>query len=132
MKTSMIVSAFAVLSFASAAAGSPPSLPSSAKKLSGKEITALYDGSTVNFNNFTTAQSLTGTSTYDLKGHLHHGTYSMGGKSGTFSGKAQVKGDQFCHREGNSSEHCSFVYSDGADIYETNAKGVVESLNRKQ
>jgi hypothetical protein len=108
MKTSMTVATFVVLSFASvAAAGSPPSLPSSAKKLTGKEITALYDGSTVNFNNFTMAQSLMGTATYDLKGHLHHGTYSMGGKSGTFSGITQVKGNQFCHREGNSSEHCS-------------------------
>jgi hypothetical protein len=115
-----------------AVAGSAPSLPSAAKKLSGKEISALYDGLTINFNNFTMNEPLTGTDTYNLKGHAHQGTYSLGGKTGTFSGSARVKGDQFCHREGNSKEHCAFVYTDGADIYEVNAKGVVESLNHKQ
>jgi hypothetical protein len=126
-------SVLAIASFESAvAAENPPSLPSSAKKLSGKEIAALYAGSTVNFNNFTMKEPPTGTDTYNLKEHLHHGTYSLGGKTGTFTGSARVKGDEFCHREGNSPEHCSFVYTDGADIYETNAKGTVESLNRKQ
>lgn len=113
-------------------AGSPPSLPSSAKKLSGKEISALYNGLTINFNNFTMNEPLTGTDTYNLKGHSHQGTYSLGGKTGTFSGSARVKGDQFCAREGNSKEHCAFVYIDGSDIYEVNAKGIVESANHKQ
>jgi hypothetical protein len=123
----------ALVSLANAAfAQSAPSLPASAKKLSGKEITALYDGLTINFNNFTMKQPLIGTDTYNLKGHSHQGTYSMGGKSGTFSGRARVKGDQFCHKEGSGAEHCAFVYTDGADIYETNAKGIVESLNHKQ
>ena len=76
-------------------------------------------------------QPLTGTDTYDLKAHAHQGTYTFGGKSGSFSGAARVKGDQFCHREGNGGEHCAFVYTDSADIYEVNAKGIVESQNRK-
>ena len=122
--------AFVLLANA-ALAENPPSLPASAKKLTGKEITALYDGATINFNNFTMKQPLTGTDTYDLKAHSHQGTYTLGGKSGTFSGGARVKGDQFCHREGNGIEHCAFVYTDGADIYEVNAKGIVESQNRK-
>jgi hypothetical protein len=50
------------------------------------------------------------------KGRLHHGTYPSGGKSGTFFGIASER-DQFCHREGDSPEHCDFVYTDGAIIY---------------
>ncbi len=107
-------------------------MPPTAKKLSGKEISALYDGLTIHFNNFTINQPLTGTDTYDLKRRTHQGTYSIGGKSGTFSGSARVKGNQFCHREGDSKEHCAFVYVDGQTIYEANAKGVVESVNTKQ
>jgi hypothetical protein len=114
-----------------ALAQSPPALPTSAKKLTGKEISTLYDGATVNFNNFTMKQPLSGTDTYDLKAHSHQGTYTLGDKSGSFSGVARVKGDQFCHREGGGGEHCDFVYTDGADIYEVNAKGVVESQNHK-
>jgi hypothetical protein len=114
-----------------AMAQSPPALPTSAKKLTGKEISTLYDGATVNFDNFTMKQPLTGTDTYDLKAHSHRGTYTLGDKSGSFSGAARVKGDQFCHREGGGSEHCDFVYVDGAEIYEVNAKGVVESHNHK-
>ena len=124
--------ALAVVSLANTAfAESAPALPTSAKKLTGKEITALYDGATVNFNNFTMKQPLTGTDTYDLKAHSHQGTYTLAGKSGSFSGAARVKGDQFCHREGSGSEHCAFVYTDGADIYEVNAKGIVKSQNHK-
>jgi hypothetical protein len=126
------VGAVASVSLANAAlAEGAPALPASAKKLNGKEVAALYDGATVNFNNFTMKQPLTGTDTYDLKARVHQGTYTLGGKSGSFSGAARVKGDQFCHREGSGSEHCAFVYTDGADIYEVNAKGIVESQNRK-
>ena len=109
-----------------------PALPSSAKKLNNKEIATLYEGSTISFNNFTMAQPLTGTDTYDLKGHKHHGTYTMGGQTGQFSGPIRVKGDQFCHAEGAGKEHCASVYTDGSDIYEVNSKGVVESKNQKQ
>lgn len=121
-----------ILISSEALADNAPSLPPSAKKLSGREITELYDGLTINFNNFTMGQALTGTDTYNIKGHSHHGTYSIGGKSGAFSGSAQVRGDKFCHREGNSPEHCAFVYTDGADIYEVDSKGLVESLNHRQ
>jgi hypothetical protein len=114
-----------------ALAESPPVLPASAKKLTGKEIAALYDGATVSFENFTMKSPLTGTDTYDLKAHLHQGTYTLGNKSGAFSGAARVKGNQFCHREGGGPEHCAFVYTDGGEIYEANAKGLVESQNRK-
>jgi hypothetical protein len=132
MRVTVWVGAVACVLLANAAfAESPPALPASAKKLTGKEIAALYDGATVSFNNFTMKQPLTGTDTYGLKAHAHQGTYTLGGKSGSFSGAARVKGDQFCHREGSSSEHCAFVYTDGADIYEVNAKGIVESQNHK-
>ncbi|HEY1781399.1 MAG TPA: hypothetical protein VGG79_13390 [Roseiarcus sp.] len=132
MRMAVWASLLAVASLSNAAfAEGAPALPASAKKLPGKEITALYDGATVNFNNYTMKQSLTGTDTYDLRAHSHHGTYTLGGKSGSFSGTARVKGDQFCHREGSGGEHCAFVYIEGADIYEVNARGIVESQNRK-
>jgi hypothetical protein len=103
MRMTVWLGVLAFVSLANAAlAENPPALPAAAKKLTNKEITALYDGATVNFNNFTMKQPLTGADTYDLKAHSHQGTYTLGGKSGNFSGAARVKGDQFCHREGSS------------------------------
>jgi hypothetical protein len=118
---------FLILAISPCLAVEAPSLPSSAKKLTGKEIAALYDGATVAFNNFTMAQPLTGTVTYDLKSHKHHGTYKLGEQGGQFTGALRIKGDQFCHAEGNSKERCVSVYTDNSDIYEVNSKGVVES-----
>jgi len=109
-----------------------PQLPASAKKLSGTEILTLYGGSTVTFNNFTKDKPLSGTVTYDLKKKMHSGTYNLGGQRGQFSGVNRVNGDQFCHKEGSGNEDCVFVYTDGPDIYEVNAKGVIESKNQKR
>ena len=93
---------------------------------------SLYDGSTFKFYNFTMALPNTSTITLDLKANSQRGTYSYGGGSGDFSGSIRVIGDQFCHTEGSHPEHCVFVYTDGEDIYEVNAQGVVESKNQKQ
>jgi hypothetical protein len=109
-----------------------PKLPASAKKLTGKEITALYDGTTIKFNNFTMNKPLTGTDTYNFGNKKHSGSYTIGTDSGHFSGDIRVKGDLFCHKEGNGKEKCSSVYLDGSDIYEVSPKGVVESMNQKQ
>jgi hypothetical protein len=102
-----------------------PKLPASAKKLSGKEIVALYDGATVSFNNFTAKESLTGTVTYDFKSKTHKGHYVLGTQSGDFEGPIRINGNTFCHKENKGKETCSSVYTDGSSIYETNAKGAV-------
>jgi hypothetical protein len=106
----------------------PPKLPATAKKLTGAEITALYDGLTVNWHNY--ALSGTGTATYDLKKGSQTGTWNIGGKSGAINGKIRVKGDTFCYTV-NSKEECDSIYTDGADIYEVNSKGIVVSKNQK-
>jgi hypothetical protein len=108
---------------------SPPKLPATAKKLTGSEITALYDGITVNWHNY--ALSGTGTATYDLKKGAQTGTWNIGGKSGAINGKIRIKGDTFCYTA-SGKEECDSVYTDGADIYEVNSKGIVVSKNQKQ
>jgi len=107
----------------------PPKLPPNAKKLTGGEITALYDGETVNWHNY--ALGGTGNATYDLKKGVQTGTWNIGGKSGAINGKIRVKGDTFCYTV-NNKEECDSVYTDGADTYEVNSKGVVVSKNQKQ
>jgi hypothetical protein len=131
MRFSMVCT-LAVGSISPALALEAPELPSSAKKLSGSEIVALYDGATIAFNNFTSKLPLTGTDTYNFAKKSHSGSYSIGGKRGTFTGQIRVKGDMFCHREGKGKETCSSVYTNGVYIYEVNQKGVVESMNQKQ
>jgi len=132
MKIAVLASAMLIagLPIASAyAKETPPKLPLTAKKLTGAEITALYDGVTVNWHNY--ALSGTGTATYDLKKGVQTGTWNMGGKSGAINGTIRVKGDTFCYTV-NKKEECDSVYTDGADIYEVNSKSVVVSKNQKQ
>ena len=111
----------------------PPLLPTTAKKLSGADITALYDGATVNWHRFKVGG--TGTTTYDFKTKTISGTWAMGGKKGTFTGKIRVKEDKFCYTinpANKNKEICGSVYTDGTNIYEVTAKGVVDAQNQKQ
>lgn len=132
IRFAVVIGTGAALSCTPAVALDAPQLPATAKKLTGPEIKALYDGASVSFNNFTQKVALTGTDTYDLGKNTHAGTFSIGGKTGTFKGSIRIKGDLFCHKEGSGKERCASVYTDGADIYEVNAKGTVESMNKKQ
>ena len=122
----------AILIVIPAVAETPPKLPPTAKKLTGAEITALYDGATIAWNNFTQKITMIGTATFDLKKKTQSRTWQGGGKSGTFTGTARVKGSKFCHKVGNTKEVCHSVYIDGTDIYEVSDKGIVDSQNKKQ
>jgi len=112
------------------AAMTAPTLPATAKKLTGAEIMALYDGSTVKWTNF--AQGMTGTATSDFKKKTETGTWAAGDKKGNYTSAISVKGDTFCYKTGKSKEVCNSVYTEGADIYQVNAKGIVESEDQKQ
>jgi hypothetical protein len=52
------------------AAVTAPTLPATAKKLTGAEITALYDGALITWDNFTQKEEMTGTATLDREGAL--------------------------------------------------------------
>jgi hypothetical protein len=122
-----------VLSTICAMALEAPALPTTAKKLTGKDIVALYDGSTVKFNNFTKDKPLTGSVTYDLKTKSAAGNYVYGGSaSANFSQRIRINGSKFCYQVGKDKETCVTVHTDGANIYETDATGTVTSLNQKQ
>lgn len=118
-------------SSAGAYAAKAPSLPPGAKKLSGKEIVALYDGSAVDFDNYTMVMSLAGTGRYDFKHKSIAGNFVMGDKKGKFTGSIRIKGDRFCYKVNAPKETCVSIYVDGDDIYEVNAKGIVTSKNKK-
>ena len=120
------------LTVSSTFATEAPKVPASAKKLTGAEITLLYDNATIAFDNFTQKSSVTGTATFDLKKKTSKGTWESGGQSGNFTGAVQVKGDKWCYVNGNKKQVCDSVYMDGDDIYEVNAKGIVDSKNRKK
>jgi len=130
LTTSLLIAALTLPVLA--AAPTPPTLPPTAKKLTGPEIVKLYDGATITWNNFTQKTEMAGTTTFDFKKGTQTGTWEGGGKKGTFTGKIRVKGDLWCYKIGNNKETCDSVYMDGQDIYEVNAKGVVDSQNKKQ
>ena len=112
-----------------AIAAEAPSLPKSAKKLTGPEIVALYDGATVKWHDYSVDG--TGTSTYDLKGHEQHGTYTIGGQTKPFTGQIRVKRDQFCFVLVDGTETCRYVYVNGKDIYEVDRNNAVLGKSRK-
>jgi hypothetical protein len=126
---SLLAAAIVMPAFAAVTA---PPLPSTAKKLTGAEIIALYDGASITWDNFSQKQEMTGTADLDLKKKTQTGTWQSGKDSGNFSGTAMVKGDKFCHRVKPSKEVCDSVYTDGNDIYEVNDKGIVDSKNMKK
>src|SRR5438105_2912510 len=84
-----------------------PALPASAKKQTGAEIMALYDGQTYAFNNFTEKEPLTGQTTYDLEKKITSGKWVMGKSGGDFKAKARVNGDQFCYTIKGQKEKCT-------------------------
>jgi hypothetical protein len=121
-----------LISLSQAFAIEAPKVPAGAKKLTGAEIIAAYDGNTYVFDNFTEKEPLTGKTTYDLKKKTTTGEWAMGKEGGKFKGKARIKGDQFCYTVGGQKEKCNFVYEDGPDIYEVDTKGVVTSKIHKE
>lgn len=104
-------------------------LPASARKLTAGEIRTLYDHTQFNFNNH---DGTTGTFLVDFAGKTAFGTFARGGNRGSWTGRVRIRGSQFCRKIENNREGCVFLYVDGADVYEVNSKGIVESLNRKR
>ena len=122
--------AIAVAMIVPATAATAPTLPAGATKLIGPQITAFYDGATLKFNNFSVGAN--GTVTLDLKKGTEVGTWATGTAKGKVAGAIRVKDDTFCYKPGKAKEVCVSVYTSGADIYETDAKGNVISQNQKQ
>ena len=58
-----------------AAAVTAPKLPASAKKLSGAEISALFDGATMSFESYAHPNFVTGTANFDLKNRTQTGSW---------------------------------------------------------
>ena len=122
------------ISISVAAAVTAPKLPASAKKLTGAEISALFDGATLTFESYAHANLVSGTATFDLKNHTQTGTWEAAAvnKKGDVSGFVEVKGDQWCFKPDPSKEFCNFVYKDGDDIYEVSSSKVVVAKDKKQ
>jgi hypothetical protein len=109
-----------------------PQLPSSAKKLTGKEIVELQDGVTLTFKDYSADALMTGTTVHDFKAGRNGGTYEYKGIKGTYEGKVWIKDDMFCHNAtGMPGDTCIFVYSDGPTFYNVSPEGKVLSIDTK-
>ena len=128
-----LISAAVILSLAAglALAAGKPKVPASAKKLTGSEIVALYDNTWFSFHNFM-KPTTTGTFLVSFTTKTASGTYVTGKKSGTWIGTIRIRGDKFCRRINRGKEGCVFLYVDGPNVYEVNARGVLESMNKKR
>ncbi|HVP98700.1 MAG TPA: hypothetical protein VMS87_05455 [Roseiarcus sp.] len=105
-----------------------PSVPATAKKLSGAEIVALYEGSTFKFTDFSSDVPNAGTVTFDFKNQISSGELDG---YGHFIRSLKMDGDQICG-QGGGYTLCRSVYVDGARIYEVDTKGAVRSTLQKQ
>jgi hypothetical protein len=128
-RTFLILSTFAITT--SAWAVDAPPLPSTAKKLQGPEIEALYVGGHAVGTSFQDKKSLV---TFDVKMDPKKktilGNWALkGGKSGKVDMNYSIRGDNWCNkaRKGGGKEVCVSVYTDGSDVYEVDDKGVVAS-----
>ena len=117
-----------------AAAVTAPKLPASAKKLSGAEISALFDGATMSFESYAHPNFVTGTANFDLKNRTQTGSWEAPAvnKKGDVKGFVEVKGDKWCFKPDAKNEFCNFVYQDGADIYEVSSSHVVVAKEKRQ
>ena len=113
------------------AADDAPSLPATAKKLTGARIVALYDGKTFPYTSYTSFGTASGTVTYDFKSGTNHGTYVFGSIHGNFDGKIRMAGDRFCYQVMNDREHCDFVYVAPDGIYNVSSTGKIDSVNQR-
>ena len=122
------------LSMSVASAVTSPKLPASAKKLTGAEISALFDGATISFESYAHPNFVTGTATFDLKNHTQTGSWEapVVKKKGDVKGFVEVKGDQWCFKPEPTKEYCNFVYQDGGDIYEVSSGHVVVAKETKR
>ena len=108
-------------------------LPSSARKLSGKEIVELQNGAKLTFEDYTADAVITGTTTHDFVNSRQNGIYEYRGSHGNFAGKVWIKDDMFCHAEdGRGNEICGFVYLDGNTFYTVGVDGKILAIDKKE
>ena len=70
-----------------------PQLPSSAKKLTGKEIVELQNGVTLTYTDFSVRRRLnTGTAVHDFKNNRNSGTYEYKGMQRVLRGQGLDQG----------------------------------------
>ena len=103
-------------------------LPTTAEKLSGNQILALYDGSTFKFKDYRSEIPNTGTVIFDLKKNIRSGKLDGYGQ---ILGSVKINGDTLCG-QGGGNEICTSVYVSGTDIYEVSPEGVVVVILEKQ
>jgi hypothetical protein len=109
-----------------------PQLPSSAKKLTGKEIVDLQDGVTLAYKDYEHESLATGTEVHDFKNNRNTVTYEYNGVQGSYTGKVWIKDDMFCHSEFiRPGDTCVFVYSEGSSFYNISPEGKVLSIETK-
>jgi hypothetical protein len=109
-----------------------PQLPSSAKKLSGKEIVDLQDGVNLTYKNYVDGVLVTGTAVHDFKNNQNSGTYDYKGTKGLFNGRVWLNDDMFCHSENaGRGDTCVNVYLDGSSFYNVSPEGKVLSVDTK-
>ena len=109
-----------------------PTLPKSAKKLSGAEIEVLYKDATIAGNNFDGKSLLSFKSRVNSAKKSIVGNWSTAdGGAGTIDFSFRIRSDQWCYSPSskNAKETCVAVYSDGADVYEVKSGGRVSSKN---
>ena len=109
-----------------------PTLPKSAKKLSGAEIEVLYKDASVSGNNFDGKSLLSFKSRVNSAKKSIVGNWSTAdGGAGTIDFSFRIRSDQWCYSPSskNAKETCVAVYSDGADVYEVKSGGRVSSKN---
>jgi hypothetical protein len=109
-----------------------PQLPTSAKKLTGKEIVELQDGVTLTFKDYTTPTLLTGAVVHDFKNKSESGTFEYKGIKGQINSTIWLKEDMLCDLQPGKGDVCSFVYLDGSSFYNVGPDGKVRSVDTKQ
>jgi hypothetical protein len=131
LRANIVVLSLALLT-SPALAQEAPKLPATAKKITGKEILALYEGKTLTNVGYTPWGVSTGKLTFNIKENSMVSEFKMGEKTGTATVKVRVKGDTFCWIAPNDKkERCHLVHVDtDGTIYETDDKKVVKTVNK--
>jgi hypothetical protein len=92
-----------------------PELPSSAKKLSEKEIVELMGGVPLTYKEYMAGYLYTGTIVIDFQNNKFDEAYECYGAAPCpISGKAWIKDDMYCHKASFEMEICTFIYLDGS------------------
>jgi hypothetical protein len=109
-----------------------PKLPSSAKKLSAKEIIELMGDVPLTFEEYDGGYLRTGTVVIDFQTNKLDAKTECSGVPCQISGKAWTRDDMFCHEVYTGFEICAFVYLDGSALYFVGTDGKVIAIDKRQ